>query len=228
MTRLLLAILALALALPQALRPEDVPLRFRLWGPLDPLAIPTFATRIKLIRAGNDAAYCRAALALSGSEAPTVADHVESGQCHIRTAVRPARLGAARLRPVAMRCEIALRLAMWERHALQPAARQMLGTEVAEIHHFGAYSCRAMRTSRGTSPRMSEHATANAFDISGFRLRDGRRLSLRADWGGPEAEFLRAARDGLCRFFRTVLGPDYNALHADHFHVDQGLYLTCR
>jgi hypothetical protein len=77
---------------------------------------------------------------------------------------------------------------------------------------------------------MSEHATANALDISGFVLADGRRITLRAGWnaGGAEARFLRAARDGLCDFFRVVLGPDHNALHADHFHVDQGLFLSCR
>lgn len=230
MTRLLLACLALALALPQAVRPEDVPDRYRLWGPLDPLAAPTFATRIKLVRAGRLPAYCRAALGASRSVAPPVPDHVHSPDCHIRTAVRPSRLGRAELRPERMRCEIALRLAMWERHALQPAARAILGTEVAEIEHLGAYSCRQMRTSRGLSARWSEHARANAFDISGFRLADGRRLTLTRDWAGQgaDARFLRAARDGLCRYFRTVLSPDYNALHADHFHVDQGLFLTCR
>ncbi len=77
---------------------------------------------------------------------------------------------------------------------------------------------------------MSQHATANAIDVSGFTLNDGRKISLKADWTGDDAKakFLRAARDGLCDWFNTVLSPDYNALHADHFHADMGPYLTCR
>ncbi|MEM8698097.1 MAG: extensin family protein, partial [Pseudomonadota bacterium] len=87
-----------------------------------------------------------------------------------------------------------------------------------------------LRSSSGLSQRMSQHATANAFDISGFLLTDGRMVTLRRDWqgSGPKAAFLRAARDGLCRWFRLVLSPDYNALHADHFHVDQGPFPSCR
>jgi len=87
-----------------------------------------------------------------------------------------------------------------------------------------------MRTSRGTSGRMSQHATANAFDIAGFELADGRRINLLSHWNGdgPEAAFLRQVRDGLCEWFNVTLSPDYNALHADHFHVDMGPFLSCR
>ncbi len=77
---------------------------------------------------------------------------------------------------------------------------------------------------------MSQHATANALDISGFDLADGQKIRLRSDWDGSEAEqaFLRAARDSACDWFRMVLSPDYNAAHHDHFHVDQGLWMGCR
>jgi hypothetical protein len=71
--------------------------------------------------------------------------------------------------------------------------------------------------------RWSEHATGNAIDIAGFVLEDGRRISVLGDWDGEDAEarFLRAVRDGACKSFATVLSPDYNAAHADHFHLDQ-------
>ena len=77
---------------------------------------------------------------------------------------------------------------------------------------------------------MSQHATANAFDIAGFELADGRAVNLLSHWDGkgPEAQFLREVRDGLCEWFNVTLSPDYNALHADHFHVDMGPYLSCR
>lgn len=221
---------ALALGALMIARPEDVPPPYAPWQPLQIRAETTFVSKFKVMRAASSPTLCVAALANAGTAIPAVAAHEYSAQCHIRGAVRPERLTRARMVPERMQCTIALRLAMWEHHALQPAARRHLGVEVAEITHFGAYSCRPLRTSRGNSTRMSQHATANAFDISGFVLSDGRRITLQRGWTGgePEAAFLRDARDGLCDWFRVTLSPDYNALHADHFHVDQGPFMTCR
>ncbi|MEM0943223.1 MAG: extensin family protein [Pseudomonadota bacterium] len=223
-------VLCLIAALSMILRPEDVPQAYAPWAPLRIADEPNPVTTLKVLRTERDAEMCRGVLVGGGITAASLPDFVHSPQCHIRQAVRPSQLTRARLRPERMRCGIALRLALWERHDLQPAAREILGAEVAEILHAGAYSCRTIRTTRGASERMSEHATANAFDITGFVLSDGRRVILRRDWqgSGAQARFLRAARDGLCSWFRVVLGPEYNALHADHFHVDQGPFLTCR
>lgn len=227
MLRLLLVLL---LGAAMIFRPEDVPPAYAPWAPLDLRHEPNLFTRLKVLRTAQNAPLCQAVLGAGVAAAPAVPDFVHSDQCHIRGAVRPRQLSTARMAPERMQCSIALRLAMWERHVLQPAARRHLGSEVAEISHLGAYACRAMRTSRGISRRMSQHATGNAFDISGFVLADGRRISLLRHWdgSGSEAAFLRAARDGLCDWFRVVLSPDYNALHADHFHVDQGPFLSCR
>ncbi|MBF3247311.1 extensin, partial [Pseudomonas aeruginosa] len=50
------------------------------------------------------------------------------------------------------------------------------------------------------------------------------------DWAGESADgrFLRRVRDGACASFNAVLGPDYNAAHRDHFHLDMGLWKVCR
>ena len=42
------------------------------------------------------------------------------------------------------------------------------------------------------------------------------------DLGGDEREmaFLREVHDGGCREFMTVLGPNYDGNHHDHFHLD--------
>ena len=55
-------------------------------------------------------------------------------------------------------------------------------------------------------------------------------LDQRRDWGRntPEGRFLAAAHDAACRVFSAVLGPDYNRLHRDHFHLDLGPYRACR
>lgn len=62
-------------------------------------------------------------------------------------------------------------------------------------------------------------------DVPWTKLRSfegGRRLNVARDWRGDSAEaaFLRDAHRGACRVFGTTLGPDYNAAHADHFHLD--------
>jgi hypothetical protein len=135
------------------------------------------------------------------------------------------RLSQARLKPEETRCNIAARLYMWEKHVLQPAARRFFNEPVAEILHFGSYSCRTI----AGSTTMSEHANANAFDISGFRLRSGKTLTLLKAWSGTaaEARFLRAARDGACNYFNMTLSPDFNADHRDHLHVDMGWLRGC-
>ena len=99
------------------------------------------------------------------------------------------------------------------------------------VRHLGSFSCRPIA---GTD-QWSEHATANAIDIAGFNLADGQKISLINDWSGDEKRvaFLREIRDGACDLFSTVLSPDYNAAHADHFHLDQASrgatgYRICR
>ena len=126
---------------------------------------------------------------------------------------RPADLGTS--------CPVAAALALWEWHVVQPAARRHLGAQVAAIDHFGSYSCR--RLYGRDEGAWSEHAGANAIDIAGFVLADGRRVRVVADWTGDDAEarFLREVRDGACRLFATVLSPDYNEAHRDHLHLDQ-------
>lgn len=118
-------------------------------------------------------------------------------------------------------CPVAIALELWRRDSVAPAAREILGSEIARIEHLGAYSCRRIY-GRGEG-NWSEHATGNAIDIAGFVLEDGRRISVLRDWAGegPEAAFLREVRSGACEAFATVLSPDYNAAHADHFHLDQ-------
>jgi hypothetical protein len=76
----------------------------------------------------------------------------------------------------------------------------------------------------------SQHATANAVDIGAFTLADGRRIAVARHWqgDGPEARFLKAAHGRACRYFRVVLGPEYNAAHRDHFHLDRGPFSRCK
>jgi hypothetical protein len=200
--------------------PEDMP-----WTELD-LSRPVGAfTGRKLARLRDDPSLCRRLLADAGIRHMALAPRNPGTQCGYSDAVRLRRAGAVRIawRPADLgtSCPVAAGLALWEWHVVQPAALKHFGSRVTEIEHFGSYNCR--RIYGRDDGAWSEHATANAVDVAGFRLENGRRLTLIGDWDddGPRAAFLREVRDGACDLFSTVLSPDYNAAHRDHFHLDQ-------
>jgi hypothetical protein len=115
---------------------------------------------------------------------------------------------------------LAANFAAWAKHAVRPAAQAYLGSEVVRIETMGTYNCRNING--GRSGKLSEHAFGNAVDISAFILRDGRRVSVLNGWNGrsDERAFLRRLHQSACKRFGTVLGPDYNSAHANHFHFD--------
>ncbi len=210
------------------INPERIP---EGWNPLVPLGVSdpvTPFTAWRLRQALVDPKACLAALDGAAAFRP-LTDFEASDQCHIRGRVALASVGQAKIRPVETRCEIALRMAMWERHSLQPAA-QALGTSLIGIDHIGSYNCRELRTRAGGSGRMSTHATADAIDIAGFQFADGRSARLIRDWdaGNATAAFLREVKQGACTWFKLTLSPDYNALHADHFHLQSRGWGACR
>ena len=127
------------------------------------------------------------------------------------------RLGVSNLGPVT--CELGQAFAAWARYGADRAARQILGQGLRSIETMGSYSCRDVA---GTG-RRSAHATAAAIDVGGFVLEDGRRITVQGGWDGvseAERRFLRTVHQSACRRFGTVLGPDYNAAHRDHLHVE--------
>lgn len=197
----------------------------------DPLALPdldaapNLLTPLKLKLVDSSAENCRAAFARAGKTVGIEPARMDTAQCIRQDTIKLAGLSTAKLRVEETRCAIAARLFMWEHNAVQPAARKYFNEPVTEILHFGSYSCRNIRGSSAPS----EHAAANAFDISGFRLRSGKLISLKQQWQGsqPPAQFLREVRDGACDYFNLVLSPDYNADHHDHLHVDMGWYRGC-
>lgn len=204
-------------------RPQDLP-----WTPLDLRAPIGAATAVKLQLLRESPAACQQVLAKAGVAFSPVADSGE-GECGYRDALFLQRTGIAYApQPLRLSCPMAAALAIWERRVVEPAARRHLGAGVRRIDHFGSYSCRRLY-GRASGP-WSEHATANALDIAGFRLTDGRRLSVLRDWPRDDqrSAFLREVHAGACRLFGTTLGPAYNRAHANHFHLDMRLSSSCR
>jgi len=190
------------------------------WAPLDLRHPIGMATAGKLAALRGDPGECRAVL--DRSEVGYAAlDPAGEGECARpdRTTLEDYPL-APDTPPVT--CAVAAGLEVWRANSVEPAARAIFSSDLARIEHLGAFSCRRMYGDADAP--WSEHATGNAIDIAGFVLEDGTRISVLGDWAGEDAKarFLRAVREGACDVFATVLSPDYNAAHADHFHLDQG------
>jgi hypothetical protein len=191
-----------------------------------------------------------------------------------------------------MNCRLAAGLARWVETVLQPAAREVLGSRIARIVGASSYACRNVYNSPDLP--LSEHATGNAVDITGFVTADGRTIGVAKGWGPTERDiaeaqkkvaeaakaaakkkegtpsddkpasslkeaakdsdakenlhktglkphtrppvvaaavamtaaktsesaFLKRLHRGACSVFGTVLGPEANEAHRDHFHFD--------
>lgn len=125
------------------------------------------------------------------------------------------------LRPAAtMTCPLADALNRWMTEVVQPRAKALLHANVIRVGNMAAYHCRT----RYNDPmqRMSHHAFADALDIGEFMTAKGERINVLEHWpaGDERAQFLREVHEGACKIFGTVLGPEANAAHRNHFHFD--------
>ncbi|GGD65435.1 extensin-like domain-containing protein [Croceicoccus mobilis] len=216
----LAAMLALASCAPQAVRQtggETVS------GPR-PTPRPTIAP------ASESERICRRELAELGADFVPL-PNLSAGSCSSSNAVTLYHLASDNSRVTVtnlprISCTLSQTLSNWTRYGVSRAAQQMLGSPVVKVETFGSYNCRNV----AGSSRRSAHSTASAVDISGFVLADGRRITVKAGWNGSAAErrFLRVIHGSACKRFGTVLGPDYNAAHEDHLHLEAGGDGFCR
>jgi len=139
----------------------------------------------------------------------------------------PIRLSAVKLNPTVeirpaatVTCPLAKALERWMREFVQPQAKALLENEIVAVVNVASYDCRP----RNNNPdsRMSYHAFAEALDIAAFITRDGKWIRLIDNWeeDTPRAAFMKAVHKGACTIFGTVLGPDADAAHKSHFHLD--------
>jgi hypothetical protein len=166
---------------------------------------------------------CHVDLARAGVQFRVLPDQNFAGGCSALGAVQLLDIGVPVTNLRAMTCPLARQFTLWAREAVQPAAAQRLGTRVARIETFGTYSCRTVDSQPGA--RLSEHARANAVDVSGFVLGDGRHITVLEGWNGQDdrvRHFLRAVHQAGCRRFNIGLSPDSDSYHYNHMHFDMG------
>ncbi|MEM7661788.1 MAG: extensin family protein [Pseudomonadota bacterium] len=196
------------------------------WRPIDLNAPIGLATYRKFTHLKHNREACFRALDEAGIQYTPLADEVTGENCGFQGALTLDRTLTPYSRTVSLTCPLAAALYVWERQAAVPLAEEILDAKVVRIETYGAYSCRNIAGTR----RRSEHAMANAIDISGLKLDDGRLVDVQQHWNSssPEGEYLKKLHQTACRLFSVTLGPDYNAAHADHFHLDFGSSETCR
>ncbi|WP_281826100.1 extensin family protein [Jannaschia rubra] len=147
----------------------------------------------------------------------------DGGGCGIADPVRVTQVsGVALVDPVRMDCVTAQTLDDWVRSGLLPTVGRTGGGAVA-LQTASGYACRARNNQAGG--KISEHAKGRAIDISAIVLANGDRFSVQDDWGrGRGGRILQALHRAACGPFGTVLGPDSDRFHRDHFHFDTARY----
>ena len=206
------------------------------WNPRTPLSLDdaiTPVTRWKMHQLQSAPQHC---LALLNSAEPDALQHMPLEDytpvagCPLSNVVRVQRTGVRFSAPFTLTCPVAVSWLMFERQRLQTLAEQHFGESISRIQHFGTFACRNIYHCKNA--RRSQHASAAAFDVAGFTTQSGVRVSVLKDWNNQSAAnksaFLHDVHDAACDYFGTVLGPDYNAPHANHFHLDNSNFGYCR
>ena len=174
---------------------------------------------------------CLADLGSKHANFTPLPDQYYGAGCSALNAVRLSQLKSdhatlvmSNLGPVT--CNLADTFAGWARFGVDRAAQHIRGSALVKIETLGSYSCRNV----AGSEHRSAHASANAIDVSGFVLADGRRITVAGNWAdkSPAVQrFFSAIHTSACKRFGLVLSPDYNAAHRNHLHLQVGGRTAC-
>lgn len=200
-------------------------------NPLAPLALddpPGWLTSFKLRRLTAD--QCASLLAEANRRrliaSRPVAD--SEGSCPLRNVVRVANFGSVQLSSSFLAsCPLALSSALYIEQQAKPLTRQLMASDLRQIDHLGSFACRNIY--HRPDARRSEHATAEALDIAAFRLANGERVTVLNGWKAATTQpWLKAMLEASCGYYGNGLGPEYNAAHANHFHLGMRGFGLCR
>lgn len=226
-----LTVLMIALILSAPWITERIPPAY---NPLAPLAVsdsPNLITRYKLRRLDNNPQACLEALERAQAAGAIQFTPVGNmgGKCPLKGPVRVRGFGDVSLSSSYLAsCRLALSSAMFVSQVAKPLASEALRSPLVRIDHLGSYACRNIYNK--PNARLSEHATAEALDIAGFWLKDGRQLTVLKQWPqtGDEGQFIHTLFTQSCPYFGNSIGPDYNTAHANHFHLGLRWFGFCR
>ena len=201
------------------------------YNPFTPLTLddpPGRITQYKLRRLTPEAC---ASLLLQANQrdlirTQPVAD--SGGACPLNNVVRVRDFGPVGLNSSFLAsCPLALSSALFISQQARPLTKRYTGSELARIDHLGSFACRNIY--HRPDARRSEHATAEALDIAAFRLANGERVTVLNGWKATTTQpWLKAMLAASCGYYGNGLGPEYNAAHANHFHLEMRGFGLCR
>lgn len=204
------------------------------YNPFTPLSVTdpaSFITRYKLRQLDSDPQACLAVMERA-REAGLVAwsrPGKMAGNCPLDNPLRLQSFGAVSLSSSFLAsCPMAVSSVMFVHRVSSGNGVPGMASPLARIDHLGSFACRNIY--HRAQGRLSEHATADAWDIAGFQLKNGEKISVLRHWQQPEekAAWLHQAFQQSCDYFGNSLGPDYNAAHANHFHLGMRGFGLCR
>lgn len=203
--------LAVANSLRPELRPDGLEQRVR--------AAATRNTPGRVAQPGRNTGSLCGVVGLQGEEIEPVTGRISG--CGIPNAVRLRTVhGIALTTPATINCTTAQSVSEWVLDAEEIIGRT--GGGMANLRVVASYACRTRNSRAGA--RLSEHATGNAVDIAGIGLQNGSELSVLSDWRSGNASIMRGLHEAACGTFGTVLGPESDRFHQDHFHLDVASY----
>jgi hypothetical protein len=133
----------------------------------------------------------------------------------LQAVVLPDQTKVAVTPPATLRCPMAEQMANWLRDDVAPTLAES-GPPLRVLDNFDSYECRGRNRVRAAA--LSEHGRADALDVRGFRLADGRELGL-TDINVAK-DLRQKVRSSACARFSTVLGPGSDGYHEEHVHLD--------
>lgn len=186
------------------------------------------------LAAKEDGDACRADLKAAGFRFQALPDRrePEKSGCGIPHAVIVMRgpTGIAYDPPITVDCTMARSLGSVER-IVQEEAESHLHSKIVKIGNLGAFACRPRNYRKGAS--LSAHAFGSAVDVASFHPAKGTPAIIVRDYA--ESPRSTPAQDDRRRFLHEVfvrlrreagltyaVGPDFNAIHHNHFHLDHG------
>ena len=139
--------------------------------------------------------------------------------CGVADPVRVTSVAGVALSPPAiMNCPTAKALNKWVKSGVKPIVAR-LGGGVASLQVAADYACRTRNNQPGA--KISEHGKGRAIDISAIVLKNGTSLSVLTGWPDRiQGKLLKRMHKAACGPFTTVLGPNSDRFHRDHFHLD--------
>ena len=160
-------------------------------------------------------------LAIQGAQVGRVPGKISG--CGIENAVKIRSVSGIKLSNSAvMDCTTAKALDTWVRQSAVPALAGQ-GGGLKKLRVAAHYACRTRNNRKGG--KISEHGKGRAIDISGFELADGSTITVLKGWRARRSsEAMRRMHRGACGPFGTVLGPESDRFHQDHFHFDTARY----